>query len=309
MATQEIQAPRLGEPGEQCAACGAPLATDQRYCLNCGERRAEPRLPFLELFGADARAAEVPPTPPVATATPGATPAPKGRPDWLVAALFGGGGLALLLVGALIGSAVNDPQITVPQAKAPVVNVSSPAAAAAPAAATATAVEFTSDWPGDDGWTIQLQVLAKDGNDAAAVAAAKTSAQGQGATEVGALDSDEYASLDPGNYVIYNGVYTSKKDAQAALKGLKASFPDAKVVEVSASGSSDASASSADTAAPDTGNADKASKSELKDLENASGDDYVKQSKKLKDTTATEGAPPKKDNKPAGGGEEGETIG
>ena len=34
--------PILGEPGEPCGRCGAPLAADQRYCLNCGRapRRA-----------------------------------------------------------------------------------------------------------------------------------------------------------------------------------------------------------------------------------------------------------------------------
>ncbi|QEC47828.1 hypothetical protein FSW04_09770 [Baekduia soli] len=30
-----------------CAACGSRLATDQRYCLECGERRGDPRLPVM----------------------------------------------------------------------------------------------------------------------------------------------------------------------------------------------------------------------------------------------------------------------
>src|ERR1700746_3812420 len=28
---------------DHCANCGAPLASDQRYCVNCGERRGKPR--------------------------------------------------------------------------------------------------------------------------------------------------------------------------------------------------------------------------------------------------------------------------
>lgn len=28
---------------ERCVNCGAPLASDQRYCVNCGERRGKPR--------------------------------------------------------------------------------------------------------------------------------------------------------------------------------------------------------------------------------------------------------------------------
>jgi hypothetical protein len=43
----------LGPPGEPCGACGAPLAPDQRYCLECGERRGPRRLEPL----AHARAA------------------------------------------------------------------------------------------------------------------------------------------------------------------------------------------------------------------------------------------------------------
>jgi hypothetical protein len=41
--------------GDQCAACASPLAPDQRYCLNCGERRGAARLPAT-----DARAKPAP---------------------------------------------------------------------------------------------------------------------------------------------------------------------------------------------------------------------------------------------------------
>jgi hypothetical protein len=33
-----------GPSGDACAACRAPLAPDQRYCLHCGERRGPPRI-------------------------------------------------------------------------------------------------------------------------------------------------------------------------------------------------------------------------------------------------------------------------
>jgi hypothetical protein len=32
--------------GDNCAQCGARLAPDQRYCVECGERRGASRLPF-----------------------------------------------------------------------------------------------------------------------------------------------------------------------------------------------------------------------------------------------------------------------
>lgn len=33
---------------ESCPNCSARMAPDQRYCLNCGHRRGEPRLPFMD---------------------------------------------------------------------------------------------------------------------------------------------------------------------------------------------------------------------------------------------------------------------
>ena len=33
--------------GEQCPSCGHPVASDQRYCLSCGQRCGDPRLPFM----------------------------------------------------------------------------------------------------------------------------------------------------------------------------------------------------------------------------------------------------------------------
>jgi hypothetical protein len=35
-------------PGDVCPSCGAQMALDQRYCLNCGNRRGDPRLPFMD---------------------------------------------------------------------------------------------------------------------------------------------------------------------------------------------------------------------------------------------------------------------
>lgn len=86
--------------GDQCANCGAPLAGDQRYCLQCGQRRGDPRLPFMDavvLMDAVQRSQQGPPPPP---------PAKKQRsgisPN---AALITGIGVLLLALGlgVLIG--------------------------------------------------------------------------------------------------------------------------------------------------------------------------------------------------------------
>ena len=65
---------------------------------------------------------------------------------------------------------------------------------------------------------------------------AKSEAQSNGAADVGALDSDDFSGLDGGKYVIYAGVFDSRKQAKRALKKLKKDFAGAKVIQVSAGG-------------------------------------------------------------------------
>ena len=72
-----------------------------------------------------------------------------------------------------------------------------------------------------------------------------------GAIDAAVLDSDLYASLPPGNYVIYSGVYTDRESAEVAFKGLRRSFPDAAVVEVSTGGSGGNEGSSDDAGSDD----------------------------------------------------------
>jgi hypothetical protein len=44
-----VAPPAIGATaGDACPTCGAQMAIDQRYCLNCGHRRGEPRLPFMD---------------------------------------------------------------------------------------------------------------------------------------------------------------------------------------------------------------------------------------------------------------------
>jgi hypothetical protein len=40
--------------GDQCTSCGAPLAPDQRYCVRCGQRRGQSRLPVAQPVAAAA---------------------------------------------------------------------------------------------------------------------------------------------------------------------------------------------------------------------------------------------------------------
>ena len=38
----------MGRVSDRCPSCSAGMAPDQRYCLECGQRRGEPRLPFMD---------------------------------------------------------------------------------------------------------------------------------------------------------------------------------------------------------------------------------------------------------------------
>jgi len=44
--------------GDQCTNCGAPLAPDQRYCVQCGQRRGQSQLPVAQPVAAAAPARE-----------------------------------------------------------------------------------------------------------------------------------------------------------------------------------------------------------------------------------------------------------
>jgi hypothetical protein len=271
----------LGAVGETCTACGAPLAPDQRYCLNCGRRRGPTRVDLAHELGLEreleVEAAPVPPAPP---------PGPRSVSP-LGAGAIAGLLLLAVLLGVGIGSIAGDEQpirVAAPPAPRVVVNNQG---AAAPAAGTAQAVAFESDWSGGDGWTIQLQTLPKEGATPEQVAAAKAAAEQRGAEDVGALDSDDHPSLDPGEYVVYSGTYESRRAARRDLRALRRDFPDARVVEVSSS----ADGGGGDERV-DTGDADRADDEQLRENQNAGGDDFVRRSRRLPDETATEGRPP-----------------
>ena len=207
-----------------------------------------------------------------------------------------GVGLAVLFlgVGVLIGrSGAGDQQVAAKPTVVRVAGTGAPTAAGTAKPASATTVK--SDWPaGKEGWTVQLQELPKD--DASTVAAAKEAATKKGAPDVGLLDTDEFESLPPGNYVVYSGRFDSKAKAGAALSKLKKDFPKAKVLHVGAS-------------TPTIGGAQaQADKAAVQQLDNLSGSDYAKQSRKLPDTLALPGKAPPKDNKQGGGGTGFETI-
>jgi hypothetical protein len=217
---------------EPCRTCGAAMAEDQRYCLNCGERRGGPRVDFRQhLDAAKGKGAETPPngsaTPPgsVQPAAKGPEEEPPRQRDY--APLAAAGGIAvlgiMLLIGVLIGRG------------------------------------------------------SGDGGESAAQPSVITVA----AEETGADDGE--------------GEEKEKAEGQKQVKNGDKQKPTKK-------------SGAANGGSNDTGNAEVASESELKELEEQSPEEYSESSAKLPDEIATPGEPPPTDNKTPGGGSGGTTI-
>jgi len=74
------------------------------------------------------------------------------------------------------------------------------------------------DWPaGDDGWTIALASVPQTQGRRVAVERARE-ARETGLPSVGILDSSRYASLHPGYWVVFTGVYASEAEATSGLE-------------------------------------------------------------------------------------------
>jgi hypothetical protein len=72
-------------------------------------------------------------------------------------------------------------------------------------------------WPrNENGWTIVLVSYPKTNGRPAALQTADRAAKAR-LPQVGVLDSSRYASLQPGYYVVFTGVYPAKSDADAAV--------------------------------------------------------------------------------------------
>ena len=117
-----------GPSGDACAACGVPLAPDQRYCLNCGERRGPARIDPVAHARANEAARE---------------PAPaEGAPVWPLPSPRVAGIATLLVLGfGIVAGAAAGPKgkPAATPARAVVVVAQAPAPAPAPARAPSPA--------------------------------------------------------------------------------------------------------------------------------------------------------------------------
>jgi eukaryotic-like serine/threonine-protein kinase len=217
-----------------CPTCGAAAEAGQEYCLECGARL---------------------PSGPTIISTVGRAWSRRLRwypGDWLPLVL------ALLVVAALATAAavyaardeeeaapgrtlvataapdVTDTEAsTVPTETAPVASV--------PTRATRTATQPTDgagagspvEWPADqDGFTVVLASMPVSGGRAVALRNARSAIR-SGLKEVGVLDSQAFASLHPGFYVVFAGIYASLEEAENAVSDARdAGFGNAYAREI-----------------------------------------------------------------------------
>lgn len=152
-----------GTAGERCATCQSPLATDQRYCINCGARRGKPRFSAANVTSAGGMvAAPAPPQAPNRSRGGGATTLIAGVATLLVA----------MGVGVLIGHNSAGSQTRAPAAQ--VITVGGSGATAGGAATTASLAPSRAAKHGKAGKAkpVVVHITAK-ANKAAAAAVSK----------------------------------------------------------------------------------------------------------------------------------------
>ena len=180
---------------------------------------------------------------------------------------------------------------------------------AAPTSGTAAAAgaqpvgSVSEDWPsGKSAYTIELGTLDKSGATSATVTSAKSQASGKGAPAIGALDGDAHGGTPTGKYIIYSGIYASKKQADAAAAKLKKNFPGAIVLHVTPQGSgSGGSTGNTGSGKSGGGGGTGSGTSQAQSLKGKSGNAYVKASAKLPTTVGTGNGPAAEEGQEEGG--------
>jgi hypothetical protein len=201
-----------GEPFA-CPRCGADYEPGQEYCLECGAR-----LPESES---------------VVTALSSRWRDKRWYPgDWVWPVLVGllvaglatavaiavrdAGGQGTTVVATQPTGTVGPPPPPEPPPPEPTTTAEPPPAPPEPPPPPATNELVT--WPQDrSGFTVVLESIPTSAGRALANSKARA-AQKAGLEDVGVLNSSRYASLHPGYFVVFSGVFDSMAAAQGALE-------------------------------------------------------------------------------------------
>ncbi len=223
------------EPPElRCPRCTAPVESTQEYCLECGLRLPHERPGAVE------------------RASAGLAERQPWTSGWLVPALLG---LVIAVLGTGAAIAISDegaepaaiptatggnrtvteqtqPTLTAPEPPPPATTATTTSAATTAPAPTTTAPPASTAWPADRrGWTIVLVSLPQSAGRALATERA-TDARRGGLPDVGVLNSSRFASLHPGYFVVFSGVYDSQAEATSSLPRARSAFPLAYAREI-----------------------------------------------------------------------------
>lgn len=215
-------------PPESCADCGAAAEPDQDYCLECGRRLAPARR-----LGTVGRAWE---------RRLGRYPG-----DWVFSALLlllvaAGSATAGIMAGRDTASSSGQrtvvaisPVVTAPPAQ-PVTPTTTapirPSPAPRPKPKPKPKRSAPVMWPPGDGFTVVLASIPARGTGRTDALAKARLARTRGLRDVGVLVSGKFASLHPGYYVVFSGVYDSLEEAQTAATRALSRYPNAYAREI-----------------------------------------------------------------------------
>jgi len=223
-----FEAPLPAADVARCPACLSPMRSDQRYCLECGERLAVD---------------EIPPPP-----GGGSAFANRNTSILIIVAvilIIAGIGLAMVALRTTANGA--DPVVTATTGST-TTGTSSTDTGLTGTGATDTGITDTgitdtgitdtgitdtgtsaNGWPtGQSGYAVIL--ASKDSAtfteaDAQAIA---DQASAAGVQMVGVLDSSQFPTLNPGYWAVFSGPYTTKAEASAAATTIQGQgYPDA----------------------------------------------------------------------------------
>jgi hypothetical protein len=182
-----------------CPHCSARIAADQEWCLECGTA-VRVRI--------------------------------RPAPDWRAPVAIVAGVVALVAAGLIVAlialSNTADRSVSTVTATAPAAAAPTPTTAAtttttttatttAPAAKPATATTLAS-WPaGVTGYTVVLGVIPSKAE--ASASATKIAASG---IPAGVLNSSDYSSMRPGDWIVFSGTYSTRAQADAAATHIQA---------------------------------------------------------------------------------------
>lgn len=166
-----------------CPRCREPLAARQEYCLECGARVGS--VTGVRGWGS----------------------------SWIRRSAVAGAAALVAAIGAIAATGSDTGGAALETAIGGFAETPTPANGEAPESPSGVA-----EWPvGEDGWTIALASVPQTGGRTPALARARA-ARAKGLTAVGLLDSSRYASLHPGYWIVFSGVYASEAEATSALE-------------------------------------------------------------------------------------------